>query len=280
MTRTPLASARIQGGASAVQFADISWGNRRDSIEYGWLNGAADTTQLMVFLHEGLGSLATWKIFPEEMCAALGWRGLVFSRWGYGASSARPAGVKWPQSFMHEQASQFLPALFAVLGIDTLATKPWFFGHSDGGSIALVFAALYPAHTGGLIVAAPHVFVEEISVASIAQTRDAYLHGDLRARLARYHADPDSAFWGWNDIWLDPAFRAWSIEDLLNRITCPVLAVQGLNDEYGTLAQIKRIGSAVLGSELLELAQCGHAPHRDQRDALIAATRDFIARRG
>jgi pimeloyl-ACP methyl ester carboxylesterase len=166
---------------------------------------------------------------------------------------------------MHRQAHELLPTLLRTLRIDE---KPWLFGHSDGGSIALLYAARHPRAVGGLIVAAPHIFVEEVSIASIRATRDIYLASSLKQRLARYHADPDSAFWGWNDVWLDPAFAVWNIEAELPRIVCPVLAVQGEDDEYGTLAQIRGIARALPATQLLVLPQCGHSPHRDQEDEL------------
>jgi pimeloyl-ACP methyl ester carboxylesterase len=171
-----------------------------------------------------------------------------------------------------------LPALFEVLGIDTAAEPPWLFGHSDGGSIALLHAARHRGRVAGAVVLAPHILVEDLSVASIAKARTAYLETDLKSRLAKYHDDPDSAFWGWNDIWLHPPFKAWSIEAELVDIACPVLAVQGVDDEYGTLEQIRGIARRVPGTERLELPRCGHSPHRDQSEALIAATQDFFQR--
>jgi pimeloyl-ACP methyl ester carboxylesterase len=178
---------------------------------------------------------------------------------------------------LHRQAIDVLPALLLALGLDTLAKPPWLFGHSDGGSIALLHAARFPERVAGAIVLAPHIFVEDLSVRSIAQAREAYLNADLRQRLARYHDYPDSAFWGWNDIWLDPAFRNWRIDAELSAICCPMLAVQGLDDEYGTLAQIEGIAAAVRGAELLALPDCGHSPQRDQPQALIRAAGAFIA---
>jgi pimeloyl-ACP methyl ester carboxylesterase len=178
---------------------------------------------------------------------------------------------------LHRQAIDVLPALLLALGLDTLARPPWLFGHSDGGSIALLHAARFPERVAGAIVLAPHIFVEDLSVQSIAQAREAYLHADLRQRLARYHDHPDSAFWGWNDIWLDPAFRNWRIDAELSAICCPMLAVQGLDDEYGTLAQIEGVAAAVRGAELLALPDCGHSPQRDQPQALIRAAGAFIA---
>jgi pimeloyl-ACP methyl ester carboxylesterase len=177
---------------------------------------------------------------------------------------------------MHRQAREVLPPLLAALGVDTAANPPWLFGHSDGGSIALLFAAMFPERLRGAIVVAPHIVVEDLSIASIEQARVAYLQGDLRQRLARHHADVDSAFWGWNDVWLSPVFRAWKITEAIRDIGVPLLAAQGLDDEYGTLLQIRGIQARVPQTQLLELADCGHSPQRDQPDALIAASGAFI----
>jgi pimeloyl-ACP methyl ester carboxylesterase len=230
-----------------------------------------------VFLHEGLGSLAMWKDYPQALCAAANARGLVFSRPGYGRSTPRAPGERWPVDFMHRQAHELLPRLFAALGI---GPRPWLFGHSDGGSIALLYAAEHPERVAGVIAVAPHIFVEDVSLASIAAAREAYRATDLRARLARYHDDPDSAFFGWNDVWLDPAFRAWNIEDRLPLVRCPVLAVQGIDDEYGTMAQIDDLVRHVPQARSCKLADCGHSPHRDQPAALTAAVVAFMTANG
>ena len=174
---------------------------------------------------------------------------------------------------MHVQAEDVLPALFAQLGIDD---PPWLFGHSDGASIALLYAAAHSERVAGLVAVAPHVFVEDVSVASIEQARIAYAGADLKHRLARYHDDPDSAFHGWNDVWLDPDFRSWNIESCLPRISCPVLAVQGEDDEYGTMAQVDAIARLVPQARLLKLPACGHSPHRDQPAALTDAVVTFL----
>ena len=247
-------------------------------IEYGWLNPERDTAPLVVFLHEGLGSVSTWRDFPARLCDAGGFRGLVYSRPGYGRSTPRRPDERWPPTFMHEQACELLPALLRALDIDCTATPPWLLGHSDGGSIALIFAASFPGHVTGLVVLAPHIFVEDLSIASIAAARQAYLKTSLRDKLARHHADPDSAFWGWNDIWLDPGFRRWNVESLLPGIRCPVLAVQGRDDQYGTLAQIEGIARDVPGTLLCILDECGHAVHRDQPERLTREVIEFVAR--
>lgn len=264
--------------SEAARYAQIQWGGRPVRLEYQWIAPERAQAPLLVFLHEGLGSLAMWREFPQRLCDAAGCRGLVYSRPGYGRSTPRAADEVWELDFMHRQAHEVLPALLEVLGVDPARERLWLFGHSDGGSIALLHAARYPQAAAGLVVLAPHVMVEDISLASIAQARNAYQTTDLRARLARYHDDPDSAFWGWNDIWLRPAFRHWTIQAELRTIRCPVLAVQGHDDEYGTLEQIREIARCVPAAELLELADCGHSPHRDQPEQLIAAVTAFIQR--
>ena len=262
--------------ASSSAHATIEWGGRTVRIEYAWLAPQRTHAPLMVFLHEGLGSLAMWKRFPRHLCDALGWRGLVYSRPGYGRSTPRAAEEAWGLDFMHRQAHDVLPALLRALDVDAQRSRPWLFGHSDGASIALLYAARFPEAVAGAVVLAPHIMVEDLSVASIAQARDAYLGTDLRQRLARYHDDPDSAFWGWNDIWLHPPFRRWSIREEIGTIACPLLAIQGLDDEYGTLEQIRGIAQVVPQTRLLELPACAHSPHRDQPEAVISAVREFV----
>ncbi len=262
--------------AAVPAWADLRAQGREMRLECQWIAPERRDAPLLVFLHEGLGSVAMWKDWPQRVCDAAGCRGLVYSRYGYGQSTARPAGEKWPVSFMHDQAREVLPALFATLGVDATRDRPVLFGHSDGGSIALLYAAMHPQAVAGVVAAAPHILVEDISVASIEQARRAYLDTDLPARLGRYHADADSAFWGWNDIWLDPAFRTWDIRDYLPDIRCPVLALQGLDDEYGTLEQIRGIRRAAPQTRLLEIPDCGHSPHKDQPDVVIAAVADFV----
>lgn len=260
-----------------VEFASVDWNGRPVALEY-CRPGIADADEpLLVFLHEGLGSLAMWKDFPARLCDALECRGLVYSRPGYGQSTPRAGDENWDVDFMHRQAYELLPAFLRALDIDAEASPPWLFGHSDGASIALLYAARFPARAAGAILLAPHIRVEAITVRSIEQARRTYLQTDLRARLGKYHADPDSAFWGWNDIWLAPAFRDWSIEDELERIRCPLLAIQGKDDEYGTLEQIRGIARRTAQSDIVELDGCGHSPHRDRGDTVIEATRRFIA---
>jgi len=259
-----------------VTFVDISWGPRKVRVEHQWIDGARPTAPLIVFLHEGLGSLTMWRDFPQRLCQAAACRGLVYSRPGYGRSTPRAANEAWGLDFMHRQAHEVLPAFLLALGIDVQANPPWLFGHSDGGSITLLYAARFPQQLAGAIVLAPHIVVEDLSVTSIQKARTAYLQTGLRERLAKYHDDPDSAFWGWNDIWLHPPFREWSIEAELDSIRCPLLAVQGLDDEYGTLEQIRGIARRVPQTQTVELAHCGHSPHRDQPEQLIDAATKFL----
>lgn len=258
------------------EFVELRWRERQLRIEYQWLYRERAQAPLIVFLHEGLGSVSMWKEFPQRLCAAANCRGMVYSRPGYGRSSTRAADEHWAPDFMHRQAHEVLPALFEALGVDCTEQPPWFYGHSDGGSIALLHAARFPDRVAGLVLAAPHIFVEEISVTSIALAREAYIGQGLRGRLAKYHDDPDSAFWGWNRIWLAPEFRQWSIETEIDGIRCPVLAVQGSEDEYGSLLQIQGIAKRIGQTELLVLPQCGHSPHRDQAETLIATVTQFI----
>jgi pimeloyl-ACP methyl ester carboxylesterase len=264
----------------ATEFVEIEWAGRRVRIEHRWIAPSRRDAPLVVFLHEGLGSLSMWRDFPARLCDAVGCRGLVYSRPGYGRSTPRAAEEAWGLDFLHRQAHEVLPALLDALAIDVERDPPWLFGHSDGGSIALLYAARHVHRLAGAIVLAPHILVEDLSVASIEKARDAYLQTDLRARLAKHHDDPDSAFWGWNRIWLHPPFRQWSIEDEIETIRCPLLAVQGLDDEYGTLEQIRGIARRLPQTELLELPDCGHSPQRDQPEALIAAASAFLARHG
>ncbi|MDP4073569.1 alpha/beta fold hydrolase [Acidovorax sp. A1169] len=260
--------------AATSQLATITWRGRTVQIEHQWIAPERSDAPLIVFLHEGLGSVAMWKDFPERLCNAAGVRGLVFSRPAYGRSTPREADETWDVDFMHRQAHEVLPAFFGALG---LTEAPWLLGHSDGGSIALLYAARFPEAVRGLVLMAPHIFVEDVTIANIEIARDAYRSTDLPARLGRYHDDADSAFWGWNRIWLHPPFQQWNIEAEIGAIRAPVLAIQGVDDEYGTLAQIRGIARRVPGTELLELPACGHSPHRDRPDAVIAAATDFIA---
>ncbi len=257
---------------------EIAFDGRQIRIEVQWLRPERRERPLVVFLHEGLGSVSLWRDYPQRLCEAGDFRGLVLSRYGYGRSTPRPRDEKWGVDFMHRQAREALPALFDALGIGPGRPHgaPWLFGHSDGGSIALIYAASFPDAVDGITVLAPHIIVEDLSVTSIAATRQTYLDTDLRDKLARHHDDVDSAFWGWNDIWLNPAFRDWDLRPLLPQLRCPVLAVQGEDDEYGTMEQVEGIQRYAPQTTLLKLARCGHSPHRDQPGPLTEAAVRYI----
>lgn len=242
-------------------------------IEYQDIARARDGAPDLIVLHEGLGSLSMWRDFPAKLAAATGARTVTYSRWGYGYSA--PMLVPRAIDYMHREALEDLPALRAALGFD----NPVLVGHSDGGSIALIHAGAGKWPVRALVLEAPHVFVEEISIAGIAQAKADYAGGELRRRLARYHDDVDHVFRGWNDVWLSPEFRRWNIEEFLPGVTCPVLAIQGADDQYGTLEQLDAIERQVKGRfERLVLARCGHSPHRDQESAALEAMARFIAR--
>ena len=225
----------------------------------------------LVLLHEGLGSVELWRSFPHDLRAATGDRAvLVYSRAGYGRSG--PASMPRPVTYMHDEADSVLPPVLEHFGLE----RPVLVGHSDGASIALLYAGAGNP-VAGLVLLAPHVFVEDVSVASIAAVRDDFATTDLRARLARYHDDVDNAFRGWNDAWLSPEFRSWNIEDRLAGVRCPVLVVQGEDDAYGTLGQVDAIERGVTGPvQRLILAGVGHAPHLEAPADTLAAVAPFV----
>jgi pimeloyl-ACP methyl ester carboxylesterase len=240
------------------------------SLEYEWIEGGQPT---LVFLHEGLGSIRQWRDFPARVAAATGRRALVYNRYGYGDSDVL-AEPRVTVRFMHDEALVTLPELLAKLEIES----PVLVGHSDGASIALIYAGAGHA-VRALAVMAPHVFVEDHGLRSIERVKRQFETTDLPERLGRYHRDARRTFYLWNDAWLDPQFRRWNIEEYLPSITAPVLAIQGTDDEYGTMAQLKSICGKVKGPcETLELPDCGHSPHRDQADAVLAAVTRFVGR--
>jgi pimeloyl-ACP methyl ester carboxylesterase len=241
-------------------------------IEYERVAGDNRDAATFVMLHEGLGSVSMWKDFPVQLARATGNHVVVYSRHGYGRSAA----VRAPRTvrYMHDEALVVLPRFLDEIGIE----HPILLGHSDGGSIALIHAGGSGRAVGGIVALAPHVMVEDISVSSIAAAKIAYQSTNVRERLARYHDDVDGAFWGWNDMWLDPAFRTWNIEEYLPRIRCRVLAIQGEDDEYGSMEQIERIARAAPEVEMQKFANCGHSPHRDQPEAVLAAVAQWTER--
>lgn len=239
-------------------------------IEYRRIAAERPDTPMLVFLHEGLGSVSLWRDFPDKVARATGCGAVVYSRYGYGRSDVLQSARK--VDYMHREARDALPELIDKLGI----LDPLLVGHSDGASIALIYAAAHPGMRG-LILEAPHVFVEEISVRSIAAAKTAFETTDMPQKLARHHADASRTFYGWNDIWLHPDFLAWNIEEYLPSIACPTLVIQGLDDEYGTMRQLEAIQRQMKGEvELVKLDACGHSPHRDQPEAALAAMVRFI----
>jgi pimeloyl-ACP methyl ester carboxylesterase len=238
-------------------------------IEISLVPGTRTDLPVIVLLHEALGSVAHWKDLPSRLSAATGASVVVYSRQGHGRSSplTGPRSIR----YLHDEAD-VLPALLDRAGI----LKPILLGHSDGASIALLYAGAHPDDVAGLVLEAPHVFVEDVAVSGVARATSRYRTTDFRERLARYHDDADSVFQAWSDIWQDPAFGNWNIEAALDAITCPVLLIQGTDDEYGTLEQIERIRRRLPQAEATILAQCGHTPHRDQPEATLKAIVAFV----
>jgi pimeloyl-ACP methyl ester carboxylesterase len=225
----------------------------------------------LVFLHEGLGSISHWKNFPACVAAATGFPAVVYSRYGSGNSDVLEEPR--PVTFMHDEALKALPELLAKLNVEA----PILIGHSDGASIALIYAGVHN-RARGLVLLAPHVFVEGLSVKSIAEANVSFETTNLPEKLARHHRDAAKTFRGWNNIWLHPDFRRWNIEEYLPHITCPILVIQGLDDQYGTMAQPEAIARQSGGPvEILRLADCRHSAHRDQPDAVVAGIARFVS---
>ena len=261
-------------------------------LEYEWHGPSPEDAPTLVFLHEGLGCVAMWRDFPERLAEQTGCGALVYSRAGYGKSD--PIALPRPVSFMHEEALTILPEVLDAFSIHEAIVV----GHSDGGSIAIIHAGgTRDPRVRGLILEAPHVFVEEVGLESIRaiagdyrgegagrmpahRPQDAGAPGLFKQRLARYHgAQVDQTFWGWNDVWLNPEFRSWNIEEYLPEIRVPVLLIQGANDQYGTREQLRRIEAGSSGPvRTVLLTNCGHSPHLDQPELAVEAMKDFVER--
>ena len=242
------------------------------SLEVHRIPGRIANAPELVFLHEGLGSVSHWRDFPARVADATGCPATVYSRYGAGNSDVlnEPRGVR----YMHDEGLKVLPDLLSQLQIE----NPILVGHSDGGSIAIVYAGAHD-RVRGLVLLAPHVFVEDLSVASIAQAKVTFETTNLRHKLARHHRDAVRTFWGWNDIWLHPDFRSWNIEEYLPRISSPILVIQGLQDQYGTMAQVQAIQNQAAGPvEVLAVDRCAHSPQRDQPQATLEAIARFVGR--
>jgi pimeloyl-ACP methyl ester carboxylesterase len=242
------------------------------SLGYEWIGGEADGAPVLVFLHEGLGSIRQWRDFPARVAAATGCRAFVYDRYGYGQSDV----LEEPRRdvrFMHDEALLFLPEIRERLGLDDCLL----IGHSDGASIALIHAGA-GYRVRGVAVMAPHVFIEPVCLSSIEKAKATFESTDLPAKLGRYHRDARRTFYGWADVWTEENFRRWDIRgEYLTKIDVPVLAIQGYGDEYGTMAQLDEIARNVGGPcELLKLEDCGHAPFRDQPETTLAALAEFV----
>lgn len=236
--------------------------------------GARDDAAPLVFLHEGLGSVALWRDWPASLCAATGRAGWMYSRRGYGRSTpiadVRGGGRLVP-GYLHEEALRVLPRLLARLGLE----RPVLVGHSDGATIALIHAAHHPVSAS--VVMAPHLMVEQVTLRALEAARQAWEGGALRRRLARFHDDPDSAFWQWNDVWLSPEFLDFDIRAECRTIGAPLLAIQGVNDEYASMAQLDELKRVVPHAQLLKLPDCGHTPQRDQPGQVNQTIAAFLA---
>ena len=241
------------------------------SLHYQWIEGDAAKPAL-VFLHEGLGSIRQWRDFPEKLCAATGCRGLVYDRYGYGQSDVLQEKRRTIR-FMHDEGLLALPEILSSLKVE----NPVLVGHSDGASIALIHAGAGHA-VRGVVAIAPHVFIEPLCLKSIDKAAQAFETTDFREKLGRHHRDARKTFYGWADVWLDPNFKVWDIrQDYLPKVRCPVLAIQGHDDEYGTMAQLDEIARRVGGPcELVKLDDCGHSPFRDRPDQVLNRTAAFV----
>ena len=256
----------------ARRFVEVTGGSIEVKVGRGIGVGDGEPGRpALVFLHEGLGSIDLWRTFPHDVAASAGGlRSIVFSRHGHGHSD--PVELPRPVDYMHREAAIVLPELLQVLDVE----RPLLIGHSDGASIALLYAG--GGHdVAGLVCIAPHVFVEDESIVGIQTAREQFETTDMTSRMARYHDDPDATFRGWNDVWLSPAFRSWNIESSLPAITAPMLVVQGTADRYGTMAQVESIRAGVSGPyRTMAVEGAGHAPHLEAGEWVVREVADFI----
>ncbi len=230
----------------------------------------------LLFLHEGLGCIELWRDFPQALALATGCDALIYERLGHGWSDPLASAGR-DFDYLYVEAWQFLPGLLAVCEVDRCVL----IGHSDGGTIGLLYASRHPDQVAGMVTEAAHTFVDEVTVRGVRQAVRAYRHGDLKPRLARYHGQNlEPLFWRWADTWLDPEYADWSIEAYLGGVRCPVLAIQGQDDEYGSLGQVESIVGGVGGySQALVLADCGHVPHHQARPAALEGMAGFVTAR-
>jgi pimeloyl-ACP methyl ester carboxylesterase len=245
---------------------------RERFIETAWWGPPADAAPSIVLLHEGLGCISLWRDFPRRLADATGFSVFAYSRYGYGKSDPEP--LPWPMTYMHREAEQVLPGVLRRAGVRRYVLL----GHSDGASIAAIHAGSIPdPRRAGVVLIAPHFFTEDSGLASIAAIRAQYETTDLRARLARHHADVDNAFHGWNGAWLDPRFRDWNILDRVPPIDVPILLLQGTADQYGSAEQLHAASRAATApTETVMIEGAGHAPHLEKPDETLAAVVRFV----
>lgn len=256
----------------------VNIGSSRLSVEFISLSAVDDSVQgaSLVFLHEGLGSIAQWRNFPERLCMMTGLPGVVYERMGYGKSD--PLVKKRKPYYLHEEALEVLPQFLDELDI----IRPILIGHSDGGSIALIFASAFPEWVKAVVTEAAHVFVEEVTLEGIRRAVAVYEETNLRQQLQKYHGEKtDTLFRAWSETWLSDEFRSWNIEEYLPGIKCPLLVIQGKDDEYGTASQVEAIVSKASGpAEPLIIPGCGHIPHLQAKEKVIEAIKSFIVSLG
>jgi pimeloyl-ACP methyl ester carboxylesterase len=243
-------------------------------LEYACYGPAPDQAMTLVLLHEGLGCTALWRDFPEKLAQETGLGVFVYSRAGYGQSD--PVDLPRPIDYMTQEATQSLPEVLDAVGVQNTVLV----GHSDGATIAAIYAgSVSDLRVRGLVLMAPHFFSEPEGLAEIARAKEAYETTDLRDKMAKYHRDPDNAFWGWNGAWLDPRFVDWNVADVIDYLRIPTLAIQGAEDQYGTLTQIEEIETrsyAPVDVEILQGAK--HSPHLEAPESTLAAITEFSAR--
>jgi pimeloyl-ACP methyl ester carboxylesterase len=255
---------------SSKDFFPIPAGGGR--LRATWVGDGAAGAPVLVFLHEGLGSIPQWRDFPQALCRAAGCRGFVYERLGYGGSD--PASLPRPDDFLEREAQQILPEVLDACGIE----RPVLVSHSDGGTIALLFASAFPERPLGVITEAAHVVLDEVTLAGVSEVARLWSDGELRSRLKRYHGDnTETMFQGWAETWLRPERRAWSITDRLGAVVCPVLAIQGADDEHGLPAQLDAIVAGVSGAtERLLVPDCAHVPHQQARTVVLERMAAFV----
>ena len=250
----------------------LTLGSQR--LEYRMIGPRPDRAPTLVLLHEGLGCVGLWGDFPDKLQQAVGCSVFTYSRAGYGQSS--PVELPRPLSYMHDEARDTLPRLLEAIGFQ----RGLLLGHSDGASIAAIYAGTHQDHRiGGLVLIAPHFFTEDPGIASIEEARKVYEMSDLRQRLSRWHADVDNAFMGWNAAWLDPDFRKWDITEQLAYIRVPILIVQGEDDQYGTVKQIEVVQQeCYCPVEVALLPGAKHSPQRDAPEQTLKSISEFVGR--